>query len=285
VDIFITEADEVDSVVIERTALKLIGSTRGTPVNVDIDKAKEKHIPVIYTPFRNADSVADLTLAMMLSQARKMLTIDRFLRSGDFEISELDDDGFTNFFNQYVGVEIGGLTIGIIGFGQIGQRVAKRLYHGFGSKVLYFDPHIPKNHPIVMETKATSVDLETLMRNSDMISIHTPPIEETEELIDEKMFNLMKPSAHFFNLARSFCIDEDALFDAIKNKRIAGAGLDVFDDEPVDSENRFLQFDNVIVMPHFGGNTMDVVRHQTNMIVTDVLNFINNRTLQYRWTE
>jgi D-3-phosphoglycerate dehydrogenase len=284
IDIFITEGDEVDSEVIENTQLKLIGCTRGTPVNIDLDTANTRKIPVIYTPFRNADAVADLTVAMMLSQARKMVELDRFLRNGNFDVSDLDDDGFADFYNRYMGIELGGLTIGIIGFGAIGQRVGKRLFHGFGSKLLYYDPHIPEDHPNVVETNATRVDLETLMKQSDMISIHTPPIEETEEMIDQHLFNLMKPTAYFFNLARSFCIDEDALFDVLKNKRIAGAGLDVFDDEPVDSDNRFLQFDNVTVMPHFGGNTRDVVRHQTEMIVNDVLNFINNRPLINKWS-
>ncbi|MHA1976707.1 MAG: NAD(P)-dependent oxidoreductase [Candidatus Hodarchaeales archaeon] len=283
IDIFITEGDEVDSAVIEHTNLKLIGSTRGTPVNIELEMANTKNIPVIYTPFRNADAVADLTVAMMLSQARKITELDRFLRNGNFNVSDLDDDGFADFFNRYMGIELGGLTIGIIGFGQIGQRVGQRLYHGFGSKLLYYDPFIAEDHPIVSETKASRVDLETLMRESDMISIHTPPIDEAEEMIDATMFKLMKPTAYFFNLARSYCIDEDALFDTLKNKLIAGAGLDVFDDEPVDSDNRFLEFDNVTVMPHFGGNTHDVIRHQTNMIVNDVLNFLNNRPLKYRW--
>jgi D-3-phosphoglycerate dehydrogenase len=283
IDIFITEADEVDSDVLEKTNLKLIGSTRGTPVNIDHETALEKGIPIIYTPFRNADAVADLSVAMMLSQARKLIELDRFLRDGKFDVSDLDEDGFANFLTKYVGVELGGLTIGIIGFGQIGQRVGKRLFHGFGSKIIYYDPYISQDHTVVAEIKATKVDLTTLMKTSDMITIHTPPIEETEELINDEMFRLMKPTAHFFNLSRSFCIDEDALFDALENNRIAGAGLDVFDDEPVDSDNRFLQFDNVTVMPHFGGNTRDVIIHQTNMIVEDIFNFLNNRPLKYEW--
>ena len=283
IDIFITEADEVDTEVIDRTRLKLIGSTRGTPVNIDLEKARERKIPVIFTPFRNADAVADLTVAMMFTQARKMIELDRLLRKGDFDVSDLDEDGFANFYNSYIGVELGNLTIGIIGFGQIGQRVAKRLYNGFGSSILYNDPYISEDHPVVLETKSQRVELETLMKESDMITIHTPPIEETEELITADLFNLMKPTAHFFNLARSFCIDEDALYNILKEKRIAGAGLDVFDDEPVDSDNRFLEFDNVTVMPHFGGNTRDVIRHQTEMITTDILNFVNHWPLEYEW--
>ncbi len=283
IDILITEADEVDSDVIENTQLKLLGSTRGTPVNINDEAAATKGIPIIYTPFRNADAVADLTVAMMLTQARKIVEIDRFLRDGHFDVSDLDDNGFADFFNKYMGLELGGLTIGIIGYGQIGQRVGKRLFHGFGCNLLYYDPYVPEDHPVVIETSASCVELEVLMKESDMITIHTPPLEETEEMIDEGMFKLMKPTAHFFNLSRSFCINEDALYDVLKNKRIAGAGLDVFDDEPVDSENRFLEFNNVTVMPHFGGNTQDVIHHQTEMIVKDILNFLNSKPLEYQW--
>lgn len=284
IDIFITEVDEVDAWVIEKTNLKLIASARGTPVNVDEEAAAEKKIPVIHTPQRNADAVADLTVGMMLTQARKMIEIDRLLKSGKFNLAEIEsEEDFAEFFNRFRGVELGGLTIGIIGFGAIGSRVAQRLHKGFGSKILYFDPYVLENHKLVLETKAKSVSLETLMKESDMITIHTPPIEETDELVSAEMFALMKPTAHFFNLARSYCIDEDALYNTIKEKRIAGAGLDVFDEEPCDSENRFLEFDNVTVMPHFGGNTIDVVRHQTNMITEDVLNFLQSKRIKNLW--
>lgn len=284
VDIFITEADEVDAWVIDKTNLKLIASTRGTPVNVDGDAAYEKNIPVIHTPHRNADAVADLTIAMMLTQARKMIEIDRLLKSGGFNTAELEsEEDFAEFYNRFRGVELSGLTIGIIGFGAIGSRVAQRLHKGFGSKILYFDPYVPEDNKIVLDTKGKRVSLEKLMKESDMITIHTPPVEETEELVNAEMFSLMKSTAHFFNLARSYCIDEDALYNAIKEKRIAGAGLDVFDEEPVDSENRFLEFDNVTVMPHFGGNTVDVVRHQTKMITQDILNFLQSKPLKNIW--
>ncbi len=286
VDILITEADEVDAWVIEKTNLKLIASTRGTPVNVDEEAAAEKKIPVIHTPHRNADAVADLTVAMMLTQARKMIELDRLLKGGKYNIAEIEsEDEFTEFYNRYRGIELGGLTIGIIGFGAIGSRVAQRLHNGFGSKILYFDPYVPVDDKIILETNAELVSLETLMKESDMITIHTPPIEETDELVNAEMLALMKPTAHFFNLARSYCIDEDALYEAIKEKRIAGAGLDVFDEEPCDSDNRFLEFDNVTVMPHFGGNTIDVVRHQTNMITEDVLNFLEGKPLRYVWKQ
>ncbi|MFX1517064.1 MAG: NAD(P)-dependent oxidoreductase [Promethearchaeota archaeon] len=284
IDIFITETDEVDAWVIEKTNLKLIASTRGTPVNVDEEAAAEKNIPVIHTPHRNAEAVADLTVAMMLTQARKIIELDRLLKAGKFNIAEIEtEEEFAAFFNRYRGVELGGLTIGIIGFGAIGSRVAQRLHNGFGSKLLYYDPYVPDDHKIVLETHAESVSLETLMKESDMITIHSPPIEETDELVNAEMIALMKPTAHFFNLARSYCIDEDALYEAIKDKRIAGAGLDVFDEEPCDSDNRFLEFDNVTVMPHFGGNTVDVVRHQTDMITEDLLNFLEGRPLKFVW--
>ncbi|MFX0205644.1 MAG: NAD(P)-dependent oxidoreductase [Candidatus Hodarchaeota archaeon] len=284
IDIFITETDEVDAWVIEKTNLKLIASARGTPVNVDEEAAAKKNIPVIYTPHRNADAVADLTVAMMLTQARKMIELDRLLKGGKFNTAEIEtEEEFTEFYRRFQGVELGGLTIGIIGLGAIGSRVAQRLYNGFGSKILYYDPYVPADHKIVIETNAKPVSLETLMKESDMITIHTPPIEETDELVNAEMIALMKPTAHFFNLARSYCIDEDALYEAIKEKRIAGAGLDVFDEEPCDSDNRFLEFDNVTVMPHFGGNTVDVVRHQTNIITEDVINFLQSKPIKNLW--
>jgi D-3-phosphoglycerate dehydrogenase len=283
IDIFITEADEVDSAVITQTSLKLIASTRGTPRNIDHQTATRKQIPVIYTPHRNADAVADLTVAMMLCQARKIIEIDRFLREGNFDVSDLEEGEFAEFLTRYQGVELGGLTIGIVGLGAIGQRVAKRLYLGFRAKILFYDPYVHDDHPIVLMTNAQQVPLEQLMRESDMITIHTPPTEETEELIGEAEIGLMKPTAHFFNLARSYCINENSLYNAIKSNKIAGAGLDVFDDEPVDSDNRFLEFDNVTVMPHFGGNTQDVVRHQSRIITEDVLNFLSNKPLKNTW--
>ncbi|MFW9855273.1 MAG: NAD(P)-dependent oxidoreductase [Candidatus Thorarchaeota archaeon] len=283
IDIFITEADEVDDQVIQNTSLSLIASTRGTPRNIDHKAAAKKQIPVIYTPHRNADAVADLTVAMMLCQARKIIEIDRFLRKGNFDVSDLEEGEFAQFLTRYQGVELGGLTVGIIGLGAIGQRVAQRLNLGFGAKILFYDPYVSEDHPVAQETDSRQVPLKQLMRESDMITIHTPPLPETEELIGEDEFNLMKPTAHFFNLARSFCINEDALYEALKTKRIAGAGLDVFDDEPVDSDNRFLEFENVTVMPHFGGNTRDVVRHQSQMITEDVLNFLSNKPLKNTW--
>ena len=129
---------------------------------------------------------------------------------------------------------------------------------------------------IVKATKATSVSLEELLSTADMITLHVPPIPETDGMIGEKEFKLMKSTAHFFNLARSFSIDENALFQALENNKIAGAGLDVFDNEPVDSENRFLKFDNVTVTPHMAGNTTDVITHQSIMVTNDILTFLKN---------
>jgi len=284
-DIIISEVDDIDDEVIENTNLKLIASTRGTPVNVDRESATEKNIPIIFTPHRNANAVADLTILLMLNQARKTIALDRLLKKGDFDVSDLEEEEFAGFFNTYQGFELGNSTIGIIGFGAIGSKVAQRLYHGFGSKIIYFDPFIPETSLEVMSVKARSVSLKVLMRTSDLVTIHTAPTEETEQLVGETEFSLMKPTAHFFNTSRAYCVDENALYEVIKSKKIAGAGLDVFNDEPVDSENRFLEFDNVTVTPHIGGNTKDVIVHQSKMITEDILNFIHNKKLKYVWND
>lgn len=283
IDIIITEGDEVDEEVIEHTNLKVIASTRGTPVNVDRKAATGKKIPIIYAPHRNADAVADLTVMMMLMQTRKYLSLERLLHSGSYDVTELDEEEFGQFYSKYRGCELGNLTIGVIGFGAIGSRVATRLYHGFGSKILYYDPYISDNDPTVASVQAKSVSLSELMSTADMITLHVSPTKESDELIGVKEFKLMKPSAFFFNLARSFSIDEDALYELLQNNRIAGAGLDVFDDEPVDSDNRFLEFDNVIVTPHIGGNTLDVIKHQSIMVTNDIIDFLDNKRPKNIW--
>ena len=285
IDILITEADEVDEDVINQTNLKLIASTRGTPVNVDRETATKKNVPILYAPHRNADAVADLTVMMMLIQTRKFISLERLLQSGSFDMSELDEEEFGNFYSKYRGNEIGNLTIGVIGFGAIGSRVAQRLHYGFGSKIIYYDPYIPQDSLLVQSTKATSVSLEELLSTADMITLHVPSIPETDGMIGQKEFELMKPTAHFFNLARSYSIDEDALYESLENNKIAGAGLDVFDDEPVDSENRFLKFNNVVVTPHMAGNTADVISHQSIMITNDVLDFLNGLNPKNVWNK
>jgi D-3-phosphoglycerate dehydrogenase len=276
VDAIIVEADAVTDEVFEGTELKFVGCARDAPKEIDVDAATANGVPVFTSPGRNADSVADLTILLMLAQARKLIQIDRMLKSGQVQIESTED--FVNFFESLKGQELGRSIVGIVGLGQIGTRVAQRL-QGFGVKVVFFDPHLDAEKG--KEVGAEKVDLETLLRTADFVSLHTRATPETFRMIGKDQLKLMKPSAHLINTARSAIIDEDALFDALKTEQIAGAGLDVHTREPVDSNNRFLDFDTVTVTPHIGGNTVDVIYRQSMILATDIALFLRGETPKY----
>ena len=271
-DVLIVEADTIDEEVMDAVHPKIIGCCRGNPLNIDVEAAKERNIPVFHIPTRNAEAVAELTIAMMLAVARHIINIDRTLCSGKFFVE--DEKDLVDLYTRFIGVELTGKRVGIIGFGSIGSEVAKRL-KGFDVEILIYDPYA--NDEKVEKVNGKRVDLETLMKKSDFITIHTTVTPETEKLIGEKEFSLMKSTAYFFNLSREYCIDEDALYRAIKEKRIAGAGLDVHSVEPVDSDNRFLKFNNVVVTPHIGGQTEASVRKQSILVAREIENYLLER--------
>jgi D-3-phosphoglycerate dehydrogenase len=156
-------------------------------------------------------------------------------------------------------------TIGIIGMGAIGSRVA-RIAHGFNMKVLTYDPYISPDTAIEHQVEIRS--LETLLKESDFVSIHTPSSSETWGMISTPELNLMKPSAYLLNASRGDVVDEMALIQALREKKLAGAGLDVFKKEPIDVDNPLLSFDNVILSPHCAGNSQEAL-DITSMIVAE----------------
>ncbi|MFW9832138.1 MAG: NAD(P)-dependent oxidoreductase [Candidatus Thorarchaeota archaeon] len=275
-DAVIVEADAVTEEVIKGTSLKFIGCARDDPKEIDLDVALAKGVPVFYAPGRNANSVADLTILLILAQARKLILTDRMLKSGNVQIESAEE--FTQLHDSLKGLELGRVTVGIIGLGQIGKRVAKRL-QGFGPRILFYDPHV--NSDVGKEFGAEKTELEPLMRQADFVTLHTRATPDTFRMIKEEQIGWMKPTAHLINTARSAIIDEDALFEAIKDGRIAGAGLDVHSREPVSSTNRFLALDNVTVTPHIGGNTSAVVYRQSMILAEDIDQFLKGETPKY----
>lgn len=272
-DVLISEGDMIDADVLSACEIKIIGICRGYPDNVNMDIATRKSIPVFFTPDRNVDAVADLTIGLMLCQLRHMTQIDRLLKSGNFFVDS--GEKLAELYRRFRGWELGGKTVGIVGLGGVGYRVAKRLKFGFGAKILVYDPYVDGKK--IKEVSGKQVDLETLLKESDLVSLHAKVTDETFGMIGEKEISLMKPTAYFFNTARAALVDEDALFNALKEKRIAGAGLDVFGSEPVDSDNRFLDLDNVTVTPHAGGSTFDSEILQSLMIAEDIEKYLNNK--------
>ncbi|MFW9938346.1 MAG: NAD(P)-dependent oxidoreductase, partial [Candidatus Thorarchaeota archaeon] len=269
-DVFITVVDDLKkSELFEQIDLKLIVFCRGDPFNIDLNSATKKNIPVIYTPLRNVDAVADLTVGFMISLARNLTPLDRFLHSEDFEIIDFED--WINYYNKYMGQELKNKTVGIIGYGQIGRRVADRL-KGFGMKFLIYDPYVSND---LIEDFGKKVELDHLMKESDFITIHAVAMDENDNLINEERIHLMKETAFLLNLAKGSLVDYDALYEALKSKKIAGAALDVFPLEPIDEDNEFLELENVIVTPHYGGNTIEVIERQSKMIVDDIKLWLN----------
>jgi D-3-phosphoglycerate dehydrogenase len=272
VNVLIVEADTIDEEVLDACNLKIIGCCRGNPVNIDIDAVKKRGIPFFHTPARNAEAVAELTLAMMLDAARHIIRIDRTLHSGKFFVE--DEKDLVDLYTRFVGVELTEKKVGIVGLGNVGFEVAKRL-KGFNVEVLVYDPYVSDEK--INKVGGKRVGLDVLMKESDFITIHTSVTPKTEKLIGKKEFSLMKPTTYFFNTSRSYCIDEDELYKTIEEKRIAGAGLDVHSVEPVDSNNRFLKFDNVIVTPHIGGQTRNSVRKQSLIMAKEIENYLLER--------
>jgi phosphoglycerate dehydrogenase-like enzyme len=258
-DVLIVEADLVHAEVLERCPLRMIGCCRGDPVNVDLELATRKGVPVFHTPGRNADAVADLTIAFMLMLARCLPAIHETYRHGDARVAAAGD--YLRLYARFTGVELGGLTVGLIGLGAVGREVAARL-RAFRARVVAHDPYVPEPPPGVEPRP-----LEELLREADVVSLHAPVTPETQGLLSRERLALLRPSAFLVNTARAALTDEDALHEMLADGRLAGAALDVLGDEPLQPGNRFLALPNVIVTPHIGGATVDVTRHQSEIVV------------------
>ncbi len=272
-EIFICEGDNVKKSVLENVDLKIIGSTRGDPNNIDLETATAKGIPVLFAPNRNTVSVAELTVGLILSLARKLHSIERILHTeNEFEVNDFSD--YIKYYNEFKGFELQGKTVGIVGLGRIGFAVAKLLLP-FRVKFLVYDPYVDPAR--LSAIQGEDVDLNTLMVKSDIVTLHCSPIDETDDMIGEEQIALMQEHALFINTARASVVDEDALLDSLKEKKIAGAALDVFSIEPVDQDNEFLELENVIVTPHIGGDTFETNHRHAMMMVKGIQQILNKK--------
>jgi phosphoglycerate dehydrogenase-like enzyme len=277
-DVLIVEVDLVHEEVFQACSLKIVGCCRADPLNVSREEATKRGIPIFYAPGRNANSVADITVGFMLSLSRNLVLTNLRLRTGEIKIERLED--MVKVFDKYGGFELGSATVGLVGFGAVGKKVAERL-KPFGPRVLVYDPYVSEETLKACGAEATS--LNHLLRNADMISLHCALTDETQKMIGEKELSLMKSTAFLVNTARSFLTDEKALLGALEGGSIQGAALDVFDEEPLQSDNPFLRLDNVICTPHLGGATRDVVRHQSEMIANDIIRYLRNEPPRHIW--
>jgi len=229
--------------------------------NIDVPSAKERGIIVTNTPDILTESTADHTFALLLAAARRIPEADAATRNGEFPPWRLQQ--------PLTGTDVHGKTLGIVGMGRIGAAVARRGHHGFGMPILYRSR--TRKPDLENELSAQPVSFENLLAESDFVSVHVPSTSETHHLFHAGTFAQMKPSAILINVARGAVIDEAALVQALRNQTIAGAGLDVFEQEPHIHPELLALHDRVVLAPHLGSATVETRRAMGDMAVSNVL--------------
>ena len=269
-EVLICEVESVTAAVLAAApALRIVASCRGNPTNVDLEAARERGVVVISTPGRNAISVADFTMGLLLDHARRIGRSERQLREHGWMT-----DGDLPYFH-FRGPELDGRTLGLVGLGAIGRLVAGRA-RGFEMRVVAFDPFITEPPPGV-----ELVALDELLVRSDVVSIHCPLTPETTGLLGRRELGLMRRDAILVNTARAAVVDEGALLKTLHARDIAGAALDVFWEEPLAPDHPIRDLDNVTITPHVAGAADDVQRHHARMILDDIERWQTGQPLRH----
>lgn len=250
-DIVVCEADSCKGPVLE-LPLIAIASTRARPTNVDVDAATAAGIVVLRTPGRNADAVAEMTVALLMAVTRFVVAGDRDVRAGTMF-------GKTLPYQRYRAWQVAGRTAGLVGLGAVG-RAAKWRLEGLGMTVIAADPYA---------ADATH-SLDDLLAAADVVSMHAAVTPETAQMMGAAQFASMKPGSIYLNTARAALHDTDALVAALASDHLAGAGLDHFDGEILPTDHPLTAMDNVVLTPHIGGATYDVESKQAAIVVADI---------------
>lgn len=238
--------------------LRLVGAARAGQENLDVAAATERGIVVHNIMGRNAHAVSDFAIGLLFAEARNIARAHLAIKQEIWR---------KNYVNSDFTPEITGKTLGLVGFGYIGRLMVQKLA-GFKLKVLVYDPFVSEE--VLREFGATKVTKEQLFSQADFVSIHARATESTKGLVGKELLDLMKPTAILINTARASLVDEDALFDALKNRRIGGAALDVHSSEPLQPKSRWLDLDNVTLTPHIAGTTAEALSNSPYLLVRDI---------------
>jgi D-3-phosphoglycerate dehydrogenase len=268
--------EDADGVMVRMTPIRAADLARAKKVKVickqgvgfdsiDIEAARSRGIPVLRTPGANSEAVAEMAMALALSATRRVTELDRMLRAGvKFERPNI------------LGIEMHGKTVGVIGMGAIGSRVAHKWQAAFEAKVVYYDPYV-SNAGFEKSEK-----LEDLLTRSDLVSIHVPLTGETRKLIGAPQLARMKKTAVLVNTSRGGIIDESALYEALKERRIFAAGLDVWEVEPPPKDAPLLSLPNVVGTPHAAGGTFETQERSSLQVAMQVVEVLQGKPPQNR---
>ena len=247
-------------------ALEVVGRAGVGLDNIDVDAASKAGIVVTYTPDQNAISVAELTIGLMLSLARSIPAADQDTKSGHWRRQ------------QFVGTELYGKTLGIIGAGKIGYLTARRA-QAFGMKIVAYDPFLSRDNILLTELNAELMELDALLTRADIVSCHLPATPQTAGLLDGSRFSKMKPTAYFVNTSRGEVVNETDLLEALKTRKIAGAAMDVRATEPPETGELELM-PNVILTPHIAAFTYEAQERVTKAVCDDVARVLDGQPAQ-----
>ncbi len=260
-------SDKIDTEVFEvAPSLKIVAQLAVGFDNIDLKEATKRGIYVTNTPGVLTETTADFAWALLMAVARRVVEADRYVRTGKWKV------GWHPMMFQ--GRDIYGATLGIVGLGRIGSSIAKRA-KGFDMKVLYHD--VVRRQDLEKELGIEYTEVDTLLRQADFVTVNVPLLKETHHLIDETKLKLMKKTAILINNARGPVMDEKALYKALKEGWIAGAGLDVFEQEPTPSSNPLLTLDNVVVAPHISSASFETRSKMAEMVAENLIAFFEGK--------
>jgi glyoxylate reductase len=262
-------SDTIDEALLEAAPhLKVVSQMAVGFDNIDVKAATARGIPVGHTPGVLTDTTADFAFALLMAAARRIGEAERFVHAGKWRTW-----GPTSFMGQ----DIHGATLGIIGLGRIGRAVARRA-SGFDMRVIYHD-RTPD--PAAAEVKADYLPLEDVLAQADFLSLHVALTPDTTHLIDARAFKLMKPTAILINTSRGPVVDSDALYEALANRQIAGAALDVIEPEPIPMSSPLLTLDNCLIVPHIASSSVATRTRMAVMAAENLLAGLGDRRLPH----
>jgi len=249
--------------------VRIVGVSRAGTENVNINEATKRKILVFNVEGRNAEAVSDFTVGLIIAESRNIARAHYAIKNGKWR---------KNFLNSDWIPQLNEKTIGIIGFGYIGKLLVKKL-SGFNVKIIVHDPFI--NRPIGNEYDVRLVDKETLLKESDFVTLHARLRPDNKHMLGIKELDMMKPTACLINTARAGLVDQSALISILRDRKIAGAALDVFNNEPLEQESELIKLDNVTLTTHIAGTTKEALSNSPGLLMEDIQRFFTGKNPKF----